>query len=140
MEYRKTKKEHKTERTMNIYEERPETVTTKVIGGYITYVYLDVRELTEEELVANGLDGTQQSYWTAQEVSYKHEQPLSESDYGPMVTAIVRSRYSADDVEAIILNNQKTDRSDDNEREFRELQAWRAQAKESARLAIGLVA
>lgn len=152
---------------MNIYEERPETVTTKVIGGYITYIYLEVRELTEDELAANGLDGTQHAYWTAQETTYKHEQPLTEADYGQIVNAIIRSRYTSSEMESITNNYlQETDlsklidllrttqnfnklrlamnewlssRDQDVVAEYEKMQEWRKKAKEAARTAIGIV-
>lgn len=71
---------------------------------------------------------------------YKHEQPLKSRDYGAIVSAVVRSKYTADDVEAIILNYYKDNRKEKNVTEFQELQTWREQAKEAARLAIEQVA
>lgn len=128
---------------MNIYEEMPQTASTvKMLKEYVTYIRLEPRQLTGEELEANGLvapDGSNEptrEYWTANTIAYQHTNQLTEADYGPMVTAVVRSKYSADDVEAIILNYYKDNRKEKNITEFQELQAWREQAKEAARLAI----
>lgn len=132
---------------MNIYEETPQTVSTvKMLREYVTYIRLEPRQLTGEELEANGLvmpEGSnepQHEYWTANTIAYHHANQLTEADYGPMVTAVVRSKYSADDVEAIILNYYKDNRKEVNVTEFQELQAWREQAKEAARLALEQVA
>ncbi len=54
-----------------------------------------------------------------------------ENNYSPLVSAIVRARYSSDYIEAL-LNNYLTnpDKYRDN---FNELQSWRAVAKERAK-------
>ena len=128
---------------MNIYEEMPQTASTvKMLKEYVTYIRLEPRQLTGEELEANGLVAPEGSneppheYWTANTIAYQHTNQLTEADYGPMMTAVVRSKYSADDVEAIILNYYKDNRKEKNITEFQELQAWRELAKEAARLAI----
>lgn len=53
-------------------------------------------------------------------------------DKGAIIRAIIRARYSADDVEAIINNvlNAPTDKT--RVAEYKELQQWRAMAKRSA--------
>ena len=55
------------------------------------------------------------------------EQPL---EYGKVVSAIVRAKYSADDTEAIVLNGSDTP---DHEAEYTALQQWRSHAKEVAK-------
>lgn len=59
------------------------------------------------------------------------EQPL---EYGKVVSAIVRAKYSADDTEAIILNGSDTP---EHEAELEALQQWRAHAKEVAKQVLG---
>lgn len=54
-----------------------------------------------------------------------------EWEYGHLVSAIIRERYSADDVEAIILNYGDGD--PDHEKYYNELQEWRKHAKELAK-------
>lgn len=51
-------------------------------------------------------------------------------DYGTLVSAVVRSRYSADEVEAIVLNGSDTP---EHEAEYEALQQWRSHAKEIAK-------
>ena len=126
---------------MNIYDQQPPVAaTTKTLTDYVTYFCFDTRELTDEERKANEIPDTEaddqgnvsrKEAWTAHTVAYRHEQPLTEGDYGKMVTAIVRSKYSADDVEAI-LNNYAADK-DRYQQEFDTLQDWRNAAKEAAR-------
>ena len=56
------------------------------------------------------------------------EQPL---EYGKVVSAIVREKYSADEVEAIVLNHG--DGNAEHEAEYAGLQEWRKHAKEIAK-------
>lgn len=58
---------------------------------------------------------------------YEVELPVFQWDYTHLVSAIIRAKYSQDDVEAILLNNGRT--TADTQR-YEELQAWRAHAKE----------
>ena len=131
---------------MNIYEQQPPTVATnKLLEGYVTYINLGARKLTKAERRENeipdkmmdeeGNEVTKQA-WTAHTIVYKHKDPLTEADYGHLVAAIVRSRYSADDVEAIMLN-YSADQTEEHRLEFNQLQTWRQVAKEAAREAIG---
>lgn len=52
------------------------------------------------------------------------EQPL---EYGKVVSAIVRAKYSSDEVEAIVLNHG--DGNAEHEAEYASLQQWRSEAK-----------
>lgn len=52
-------------------------------------------------------------------------------NYGTLVSAIIRAKYTADDVEAILLN--RGDDDPDHEAQYEELQQWRKHAKELAR-------
>ena len=66
--------------------------------------------------------------------SVRIEEPLT---YEAIIRAIVRSRYSADEVEAILLNAQlSADEAGEKAEEYRSelagLQAWRAEAKRIA--------
>lgn len=161
---------------MNIYEEMPQAAeTVKITKGYMTYIYLDRRKLTSEEIEGlgegandgNGSLDPSKEYWTAHLTVYKHEQPLAEADYGPMVNAIIRGKYSESEVEAITNNYmQETDlaklidllrttqnfnklrssmsdwlssRDADIVDEYERMQEWRRKAKEAARIAIGIV-
>ena len=58
-------------------------------------------------------------------------------DYDHIVTAIIRSRYSADCMEAII-NNYLAQRGDGRE-EFDAMQAWREESKRIASQALSVV-
>lgn len=59
------------------------------------------------------------------------DRDLTQEDYGLVVSAIVRSRYSQDEVEAIV-NNYLYSKTDEHKSEWRDLQEWRARAKEIA--------
>ena len=53
--------------------------------------------------------------------------------YNSIISAIIRDKYSADDVEAIVLNNSSTD---DYAQEYKDLQAHRTFAKTTAKTVI----
>ena len=94
-----------------------------VINGIITEVIrFDIHE------VEQGFE--------CDEVEYNHKEDLSPSDYGSMVSCIIRGKYSEDAVEAI-LNNYLSDPTNKRyEAEFQQLQEWRAKAKQAARTII----
>lgn len=104
-----------------IYDFEPKPVETIISTGVMTTVIrLDI---TKKE------DGT----WECEEVEYNHKEPLTEEkDYGPLVSALVRARYSADDVEAIQLNYMES-KTTEHQNQFAALKAWRATVKERAR-------
>ena len=58
------------------------------------------------------------------------EMPRTE-DYGKVVSALIREKYSADEVEAIVLNHGDGDAEHDAE--YKALQEWRSHAKEVAK-------
>lgn len=130
---------------MNIYEHQPPiAATTKTLKEYVTYFCIEARELTQAEREANDIpdtifdehgNETPREAWTAHTVVYRHEQPLTEDDYGKMVAAIVRSKYTADDVEAI-LSNYAAEQKSEHEAEFKTFQEWRTVAKAAAREAL----
>lgn len=53
-------------------------------------------------------------------------------EYSMLVAAIIRSRFSADDVEAIV-NNYLEDQTEEHTAEWIALQSWRHSAKETAK-------
>ena len=53
------------------------------------------------------------------------------ADYPTLVSAVIRSRYTEDQVEAIILN--KGDGNPQHETEYSDLQLWRSEAKALAK-------
>lgn len=63
--------------------------------------------------------------------------PLAQWDYDHIVTIIIRSRYSADQMEAI-LNNQVADATSKHMAEFEEMQEWRKLAKRTAKEVLGI--
>jgi hypothetical protein len=114
--------------------------TNKQLTGWLTSVHLNPRELTDDERRQHDIPDTwtdergethRQEAWTASDAFYRHAQPLTSDDYVPLVVAIIRSRYTEDQVEAI-LNNYLTD-PDGHATEFQQLQAWRKKAKSAAR-------
>lgn len=59
----------------------------------------------------------------------------SEYNYEGIVSAVVRSHYSSDNVEAIVLNGSDTE---EHASEYAALQAWRVHAKEVAKIVLGI--
>ena len=59
---------------------------------------------------------------------------LEAIDYPSVVAAIVRSKYSQSDIEAIVLNGSDTE---EHAAEYAALQAWRSEAKRIAKIVIG---
>ena len=60
----------------------------------------------------------------------------SDFNYGGLVSAIIRSRYSSDNVEAIVLNGTNTE---EHAAEYEALQAWRNHAKEVAKAVLATI-
>ena len=111
-----------------IYEEEPQPFETVVsVGLMTTIIRFDIEE-TEN-------DG--QDAWQCDESEFSHKEPLTQDDYGRLVSFLVRERFSEDDVEAISLNYMES-KTTEHKNEFAELKAWRAQAKEMARQIIGI--
>ncbi|MCR5037848.1 MAG: hypothetical protein K6A94_00715 [Bacteroidales bacterium] len=71
------------------------------------------------------------------EEDYEVEVPIAQWDYAHIVTFIIRSRYSADQMEAI-LNNQVADATSKHVAEFEEMQEWRKLAKRTAKEVLGI--
>lgn len=125
----------------SIYYERPPLFTaSRQLKGWLTIIHMDVRELTEEErkeydvpdtyVDEKGVEHPQEAY-TAIDTFIKHQNPLTQDDYGMVVSSIVRTLYSQDDVEALtqnyIVNPEKY------QSEWNDLQGWRDEAKDVAR-------
>lgn len=103
------------------YETRPaDSETVRFVGIMVTIFRFNIEE------VEDGYD--------CDEVEYTHKEPLTESDYAPMVSTLVRGKYSADAVEAIQLNYINDPEGGKSEMDA--LQEWRAVAKDAARKAI----
>ena len=100
------------------YEERPLSYETiRSVGIMSTVIRFDVNQTA---------DG-----WECEEVVYNHREPLTkEKDYGPMVSTLIRSRYSQDQVEAITQNYLAD--PEGHKEEFEALQSWRITAKNAA--------
>lgn len=108
--------------TRQHYETRPaDSETVRFVGLMATIIRFNIEE------VEDGYD--------CDETEYTHKEPLTESDYGPMVSALVRAKYSADDVEAIQLNYMES-KTTEHKNQFAALKEWRAIVKERARAII----
>ncbi len=104
------------------YDERPAPFETiRSAGMMSTIIRMEVKESEDPE----------QGAWECEEVEYCHREALSQVDYGHMVAALVRSHFSADDVEAI-LNNYVASKTTEHKTEWNALQAWRTKSKEAA--------
>lgn len=109
-----------------IYEEIPQLITVAVTKkGYHTTINFDI------ERVGDG--------YTASSVTVITEKPICEDDYGLLVAALVRFKFSADDVEAIQLNYMES-KTTEHKNEFNQLKDWRAFSKQKAREVLDYVA
>ena len=103
-----------------IYDFEPKAVETIISTGMMTTVLR--LSITKRK------DGT----WECEEVEYNHKEPLTEEkDYGLMVSTLIRSRYSQDQVEAITQNYLAD--PEDHKQEFDDLQTWRKECKRIAK-------
>ena len=100
----------------------------KIYTGLIRINY-DVSEEEREDM-----DGNKMTFYVyrAIDIDKSNVSRLAYSDYPMLVSAIIRDRYSVDDVEAIT-QNYLADESAEHVREFNTLQDWRALAKSEAK-------
>lgn len=96
--------------------------------GAIRHFRFNITKVTKEQAVAYG--GDTEGY-TYEEATVRGAR-FGLWDYPTLVTAIVRSRYSADQIEAIVANYLDDDGNEQHRRELNELQTWRRLAKEIA--------
>ena len=89
----------------------------------------DVPAAREEE-AANQL---QYEYDTCLAEGLKDDNGNLQPDYGLFVSALIRSSYSQDQVEAITQNYLANSKDADAKQAFNDLQAWRAQSKQIAK-------
>jgi hypothetical protein len=102
-----------------IYETKPLPFETVRFTGTMTTI------------IRIGIEETEEG-WACEEVYYDHKEPLTmEKDYAGIIAAIVRSKYSADDMEAVI-NNYLLTKTTLHKAEWNEMQSWRALAKATA--------
>lgn len=121
---------------MNIYPQRPpETETMKQLDGWVTLIHTEIRELTPEEREEYQIPDEEEAY-TDRIAVYRHINPLMDDDYGPLVSTIIRCKYSEDSVEAIT-QNYLASQTPEHIEDFDELQVWRDNSKRLAHLAIG---
>jgi len=76
---------------------------------------------------------TQYEYDTCLAEGLKDDNGSLQPDYGLFVSALIRSSYSQDQVEAITQNYLANSKDADAKKAFNDLQDWRAQSKKIAR-------
>lgn len=76
-------------------------------------------------------DGAEE--WTATAVTL----PVGVNDYASIVSAIINSKYSNDQMQAIMFN--RGDGREDHEEEYQEMQAWRSEAKRIAKIVVSSI-
>lgn len=109
--------------------QKPEPVVRALhLGVPQRTVNFDIEQLGEEERLETGY------LWRHRSVTL----PPGVWTYDAVVSAIVRSQYPADRVEAIMANMQCDPLPPDAREELRAFQDWRVHAKEIARQALGL--
>ena len=108
------------------FNEIPQLISVSVTKkGYHTTINFNIEE-------------TEGGY-TADSVTIVTEAPICEDDYGKIVSALVRYRFSQDEVEAIQLNYMES-KTTEHKNEFNELRDWRAFSKQKAREVLDYVA
>ena len=100
-----------------IYEEKPLAIEEVVSAGVRTTITRFAIEETE-----NG--------WECEESCFNHKEPLTEDDYGRLVSFLVREVYSADEMEA--LHNNYLLSPDAYKEDMDTMQRWRQIAKQTA--------
>lgn len=106
----------------NYSSERPQDVVTLAPKRVLNF------DIEEVETQIEGSEPVKQyRYLTA-------EGNVFQWDRAHLISAIIRTKYSADDVEAIILNHGDGD--EEHDRDYAELQQWRKHAKEIAKTVI----
>lgn len=97
--------------------EKPQSIRSKIELGAPRYtIAFDMQE-------RNG-----QYEWS--EVTFDK---LGAPSYENLVAAIVKGRYTDDEMTAIINNHLLDDGNEEHSEEWREMQAWRKEAKETAK-------
>lgn len=112
-----------------------EVVVSRDGKGWLLTVNYNIteREANAGELAAADAPGTK--VWEYESASVKCDKKPHEY-YGTLVAAIIRTRFSADAVEAITQNYLAD--AEAGRAEFDELQVWRSEAKRMAREILGL--
>lgn len=103
--------------------------TVQVLGSKSNLFYLV--SFDTEKLTGTDSEGNETESYKSAFVK------VSDLDYSTLMDAIVRSKYSASDIEAILLNYQQmsitdADKKTEYQNEYDALQSWRAHAKEIA--------
>lgn len=102
---------------------------TQVLNNGMTRIYISVEEKEEVLHSMTSEDGTEAAGESVTNKVYLCEAvDVPSLERSTIVSAIVRSRYSQDDVEAILANGNDEEHAD----EWAEFQAWRKKAKEIA--------
>ena len=104
----------------SFFTEKPKSVISNYTATTSLVVY-NVEEVTRE------MEGETITEWTADTIEVKNP-----CDYASVVSALIRTKYTADQVEAIILNHG--DGNVEHEAQYNELQEWRREAKRIAHL------
>lgn len=100
--------------------EPPQCIQYEIRLGMKQYrISFDIQSVEDEE--------GQQYKWT--EVLFSPGKPT----YDNLVAAIICSRYSSDKMQAIINNHLLNDGNAEHEKEWNDMQEWRAEAKTTAK-------
>jgi hypothetical protein len=98
----------------------PNTITTGVKLGRKQYtIAFDIQPIGE--------DGVEYYQWT--EAVFDPGIP----DYNELVAALVTGRYSSHQMQALINNHLLEDGNEEHEKEWQEMQMWRAESKKRAK-------
>lgn len=100
----------------------PQQVRKSIKLGMKQYtIAFDIQETTND-------DNLVQYVWN--EVTF----PVGKPTYGDIVASIIHGRYSDNEIQAIINNYLLEDGDKEHEKEWNDMQAWRAKAKQLAKL------
>lgn len=108
---------------MKTYSNEPKPL--KVEDGKYINIYFDEKKI----------ESTNDEGETTIQYEYESVDAPQGADYPTLVSAIVRTRYSSDAVEAIILNDNDTA---EHAQQYADLEAWRTHAKEVAKQVLGV--
>lgn len=116
--------------------ERPESKVELLPNGrHRIYVNVEEKdEVIERPSMEEGAERPADTEPTVQHVFLCESVEVSHLDYATIVVAVVRSRYTADEVEAILCNGTDTK---EHAAELATFQEWRKKAKALAHEALG---
>lgn len=109
-------------------DSEPQQIDYKIRLGLREYtIAFDIQEQADNQ------DGVQKYSWSEATL------PLGSPTYSDLVAAIIKGRYSDNDMAALVNNHLLNDGDKEHEAEWQLMQEWRTQAKQQAKEILSLI-